>query len=154
MRMRSVLACLLIAASLSIATSAGADVAVGVVAGEPTGLSFKTWHEERTAVDAASGWSFGKGGRLYVHSDYLWHRMIEDRQIGGTVPFYFGIGGRLLVRDGEDTRIGVRVPVGLDYFFDEGRFNVFVELAPIVDLVPETELAFSGGVGLRFRFGS
>jgi hypothetical protein len=41
----------------------------------------------------------------------------------------------------------------LDYFFEEGRLNVFVELAPIVDLVPETELDFSGGVGLRYCFG-
>ncbi|MBN2565101.1 MAG: hypothetical protein JXB46_05270 [Candidatus Eisenbacteria bacterium] len=154
MSARPVVLCLTLAVLLLVASSACADVALGVMAGEPTGLSLKVWHEGQTAIDAASGWSFGKGGRLYVHSDYLWHRMIEDRRAGETVPFYFGIGGRLLVRDGEDARIGVRIPVGLDYFFDEGRFNVFVELAPIVDLVPETELAFSGGIGLRFRIGS
>jgi hypothetical protein len=106
------------------------------------------------AFDAAAGWSFGKDGRLYLHADYLLQRMIEDTKIGGTVPLYFGVGSRVLLRDGKESRLGVRIPVGLDYFFDDDRFNVFVELAPIIDLVPETEFELSGGVGLRFRFGS
>jgi hypothetical protein len=152
MRERTALTCLVLVALLCCSVSATADMGFGVVAGEPTGLSFKLWGAGASGLDAATGWSFGKNGRFYVHADYLWHRMIEDREIGGTVPLYFGVGGRVLLRDGEDTRIGVRIPVGLDYFFDDGRFNVFVELAPIVDLVPETELDFSGGVGLRYYF--
>jgi hypothetical protein len=147
------LVCLVVVAVLALAPSAGADVGVGVIAGEPTGLSFKLWGDGASGLDAASGWSFGDEGRLYLHADYLWQRMIEDREIGGTVPFYFGVGGRVLLREGRDSRLGIRIPLGLDYFFEEGRFNVFVELAPIIDLVPETEFDLSGGVGLRFLFG-
>jgi hypothetical protein len=143
-------AVVLIASFLSV--SALADVGAGVIVGEPTGLSLKVWSEGSSAVDAATGWSFGKGGRIYLHADYLWQRVIEDRNIGGSVPFYFGVGGRLLLREGRDSRLGVRIPIGLDYFLDQTRLNIFVELGPILDLVPETELAFSGGVGLRFMF--
>ena len=142
------------AVTVAVPSYSSADVAAGLIAGEPTGLSFKMWMEGGGALDAAAGWSFGEDGRFYLHADYLLQRMIEDTEIGGTVPLYFGVGGRVLLRDGQESRLGVRIPVGLDYFFDNDRFNVFVELAPIIDLVPETELELSGGIGLRFRFGS
>jgi hypothetical protein len=152
MRVQPMLTCLALLLVMAAAGGTRADMAAGVIIGEPTGLSFKAWNGDGPAVDAATGWSFGRGGRFYAHADYLWQRLIEDRKIGGTVPFYFGIGGRLLLRDGRDSRLGVRVPVGLDYFLDDGRLNIFVELAPILDLIPETELDLSGGIGLRFVF--
>jgi hypothetical protein len=42
--------------------------------------------------------------------------------------------------------------VGLDYVFGEQPFDVFVEFAPILDLVPETELDWSGAIGIRYYF--
>ncbi len=144
-----VLAALTVAAVAS--PSAGARVGVGVVAGEPTGLSFKWWQDGGTAIDMATGWSLSEND-LYVHADYLWHRLIEDKEIGGSVPLYYGIGARVLLRDDEDSKAGVRIPVGLDFTFDDGRFDVFVEIAPIFNLVPDTEFDLSGGVGARFWF--
>lgn len=130
---------------------AAAGIGVGVFAGEPSGFSFKWWGDGSTAVDAVTGWSLGDAD-FYAHCDYLWHRMIEDKEIGGSVPLYYGIGARLLLRDGDDSKIGVRIPVGLDFLFDNGRFDVFVEVAPIFNFVPETEFDLSGGVGARFYF--
>ncbi len=144
-----VLAALTVAAAAS--PSVGARVGVGVVAGEPTGLSFKWWQDGGTAIDMATGWSLSEND-LYVHADYLWHRLIEDKEIGGSVPLYYGIGARVLLRDDEDSKAGVRIPVGLDLTFDDGRFDVFVEIAPIFNLVPDTEFDLSGGVGARFWF--
>ncbi len=132
-------------------STAVAGVGVGVFAGEPSGFSFKWWGEGSTAVDAMTGWSLDDAD-FYVHCDYLWHRMIEDKEIGGSVPLYYGIGARLLLRDGDDSKIGLRIPIGLDFLFDNGRFDVFVELAPIFNFAPETEFDLSGGVGARFYF--
>lgn len=128
-----------------------AGMGVGIVAGEPSGFSFKWWGDGGTAVDAVTGWSLDEAD-FYVHCDYLWHRVIEDTEIGGSVPLYYGIGARLLLRDDDDSKIGVRIPIGLDYLFDGGRFDVFVEIAPIFNFVPETEFDLSGGVGARFYF--
>ena len=128
-----------------------ADIGVGIIAGEPSGLAFKWWAEDGTAVDAVTGWSLGDGD-FYVHGDYLWHRVIEDLEIGGSVPLYYGIGARLLLREDKDSKIGVRIPIGLDFLLDDGRFDIFVEIAPIFNVIPETDFSLSGGVGARFYF--
>jgi hypothetical protein len=128
-----------------------AGIGVGIIAGEPSGFSFKWWADDDTAVDAVTGWSLDNS-HFYVHCDYLWHRAIEDVDIGGTAPLYYGIGARLLLRDDGDSKVGVRVPIGLDYVFDNGRFDIFIEIAPIFNVMPDTDFDLSGGVGARFYF--
>ena len=134
-----------------IPSPALAGIGVGIIAGEPSGFAFKWWAEDGTAVDAVTGWSLGDGD-FYVHADYLWHRVIEDIEIGGDVPLYYGIGARLLLREDEDSKIGVRIPIGLDFLIDNGRFDIFVEIAPVFNVMPETDFDLSGGVGARFYF--
>lgn len=151
MRSASLVVLAVLTVTAAASPPAGARAGVGVVAGEPTGLSFKWWQDRGTALDMATGWSLSAND-LYVHADYLWHRLIEDEEIGGSVPLYYGIGARVLLRDDEDSKAGVRIPVGLDFTFDDGRFDVFVEIAPIFNLVPDTEFDLSGGVGARFWF--
>jgi hypothetical protein len=68
------------------------------------------------------------------------------------VPYYCGIGARILLRDGHDSRFGVRIPIGLDYVFEDARIDVFIEVAPIVNLIPDTEFNLTDGVGARFWF--
>ena len=137
---------------LVLATSALAgNVGLGVMAGEPTGLSLKVWSGSRTAFDAAAGWSVGHDDWIYVHGDYLWHRYELDVD-EGSLPFYFGIGARVLVHEDHDSRVGVRVPLGLDYLFANHRWDIFIEVAPIIDLTPDTEFDVGGGVGARYYF--
>lgn len=147
--------CLTILAAVVLAAlapaTARADIGVGIIAGEPSGFSFKWWAEDGTAVDAVTGWSLGDGD-FYVHADYLWHRTIEDVEIGGSAPVYYGIGARLLLRDDGDSKVGVRIPIGLDYVLDNGRFDIFIEIAPIFNVIPKTKFDLSGGVGARFYF--
>ena len=134
-----------------IPSPARADIGIGIMAGEPTGFSFKWWNEEGTAIDAATGWSLGDN-HFYAHCDYLWHRTIEDEKIGGSAPLYYGIGARMILRDDKDSKFGVRIPIGLDWLFDNGRFDVFVEIAPVFNVIPKTDFDLSGGVGARFYF--
>ncbi len=134
-----------------IPSPALAGVGIGIMAGEPTGFSFKWWRDGDTAIDAATGWSVGDND-FYVHCDYLWHRTIEDEQLGGSAPLYYGIGARIILREDRDSKFGVRIPIGLDYLFDNGRFDVFVEIAPIFNVMPKTAFGLSGGVGARFYF--
>ena len=128
-------------------------IGLGVMAGEPTGLSLKAWGDSHHALDAAAGWAFGHGGWVYLHGDFLWHRYEFDVEgVDASVPYYFGIGCRVLLRDERDSRLGVRLPLGLDYLFEDGRLDAFIEVAPVLDLIPETELRLTGGAGIRFYF--
>ncbi len=124
----------------------------GIILGEPTGFSLKGWLNETNAIDAGVAWSFGSPASFHVHADYLWHNydVIKSTEI---LPLYYGFGARLKAgENGEDTRFGIRAVIGLDYIFRNAPVDLFLEVAPIVDIAPKTELSGNGGIGARFWF--
>ena len=124
---------------------------LGIILGEPTGLSFKQWITGANAVDAGAAWSFDNPSAFHFHMDYLYHRGVDLSSDVGGFMFYFGIGGRFKAEE-DDSRLGVRVPLGLDYVFDDTPLDLFFEVAPIMDLAPETEFRVNGGFGIRYFF--
>ncbi|MEO0085899.1 MAG: hypothetical protein ABIK37_04645 [candidate division WOR-3 bacterium] len=133
---------------------AGQGTGLGVIAGEPTGVSAKLWLSDFMAVDAAAAWSVVRYAALHVHADVLYHNTELLKVPVGELPAYLGVGGRFKVAGGDHykARIGLRVPVGLEYLFDGVPLGVFMEVAPVFDLVPETQFDFNGGVGARWYF--
>ncbi len=125
-------------------------VGLGVVLGEPTGVSFKSWLTRSTAIDAAVAWAFGNNGHLHVHADYLYHNYSIFPVKEGKLPLYLGLGGR--VRFGDGTRFGLRGVIGIDYMFSGAPLDLFLEVAPIFDVAPSTTFSVHGGLGARFFF--
>lgn len=125
---------------------------IGMILGEPTGVSFKHWISRKSAIDAAFAWSFaGPGDELHIHADYLWHTPLKsaDPAVRRT-DFYIGIGGR--IRFESDSRFGARGVLGFDHFVKDAPLDIFVEFAPILDLAPATGMSANGGIGLRYFF--
>jgi hypothetical protein len=124
----------------------------GIVVGDPTGLSLKFRLDRENAIDAAIAWSLDEPNNLHLRADYIWHRygLIKVRK--GQLPLFFGVGGRIEFREHSDDRVGVRFPVGLDYYFANAPFDIFIELAPVLDLAPETDFDLEGAFGGRFWF--
>lgn len=126
---------------------------LGIVLGEPTGLSFKHWLSGNTAIDGAVAWSFDNSGDMHIHVDYLIHRfdwMKSDDPFASRVEVYYGFGGR--VKFETDSRIGARGVLGLVYFFNGEPLDAFLEVAPILDLAPATEFSINAGIGFRYFF--
>jgi hypothetical protein len=75
----------------------------------------------------------------------------------GLLPVYLGLGAALQLGtrddDDDDAFLGARIPVGIVYMFEKTPLSIFDEIAPIVELIPETKLRVSGGAGIRLRFG-
>lgn len=128
----------------------GGGWGLGIILGEPTGISFKTWTGRTTAIDAAAAWSFKDQGKLHVHFDFLTHNFRILRVDRGQLPIYYGIGGR--VKFEEDIRAGVRIPVGIAYIFEGQPLDLFFEFVPLLDLAPETQFNFNASVGVRYFF--
>ena len=129
------------------------DFGLGVIIGEPTGLSAKAWLSSKSAVDFAAAWSFEKHAKFHLHADYLMHSFRLIKVEKGELPLYFGVGGRLILREHDhDDLVGIRIPVGLEYFFDELPLDVFVEVVPVVNLAPDTDADMDGGIGIRYMF--
>lgn len=125
-------------------------VGLGVILGDPSGISFKGWTGSLSAVDIAIAWSFEHEDAFHVHVDYLLHNFrFFDINKGDLVLFY-GIGGR--VKAEKKSRVGVRIPVGLTYLFENDPLEIFFELGPILDLAPRTDFRMTGGIGIRYYF--
>jgi len=131
-------------------------VGIGIILGEPTGLSMKFWTTSNTAFDIAAAWSFINGSAVHIHADYLYHNFNLVKLDYDKLPFYIGVGGRIKLAehndDNQDFRLGIRIPVGLEYIPENIPFDFFMEIAPILDLVPETDFTFNGGIGFRYYF--
>jgi hypothetical protein len=150
--MRILFAFVLLAVLLTAASSAFAGgFGLGIILGEPTGISFKQWLTDRNAIDAAAAWSFGNVSAFHAHMDYLFHGPLGGDLDAAGMLYYVGIGGRFKATEG-DSRIGVRIPLGLDYEFHDAPVDLFFEVAPILDLAPETEFRMNGSLGLRYFF--
>ncbi len=132
----------------------GRGTGIGIMIGEPTGLSFKKFIGPRTAIDAGLAWSLAHDNNLHIHVDYLLHdfRLLkrEFQVTEGELPLYYGIGGRLRVNG--DSHFGIRFVIGTAYMFETAPIDVFLEVAPVMDLIPSTELTADVGVGFRYWF--
>jgi hypothetical protein len=128
----------------------------GVILGEPTGASLKYWLNDTMAIDGAIGASFNDDNDddsdFYLHSDILWHNFDLLKVPKGQLPVYFGVGALVRFRDDEDNQVGVRIPVGLSYMFDNLPIDIFAEIAPAIDVAPDVQGEITGGIGIRFWF--
>jgi len=124
---------------------------LGIIVGEPTGLSFKKWSGDTTAIGGAVAWSFGKKNVLHLHGDYLVHNFNLLKVEEDKLALYYGIGGRIkIIKD--ESRVGVRIPLGINYIFEKAPLDIFLEFVPLLDLVPSTNFELNGAIGIRYRF--
>ena len=125
---------------------------VGVIVGEPTGISIKKWIGETWAVDAAAAWSFSGNESFQFHADYLIHNFFLrlPKDFIGRLPVYYGVGCRIKLD--EDALVGIRIPFGISYLFAHAPVDLFVEVVPILDVTPDTDLDINAAIGVRFYF--
>jgi len=178
MMKRTLLALVLLAAAGTARAQAqsGRPFGLGLVLGEPTGLTSKLYLSSPVALQFGLGWmdTFDNYDGLYVNVDVLWHPAVITRQPAFTMPFYIGVGGRLLdhrwcyyydppryCNDYHDTHLGVRVPFGLLMDFNRIPMDLYFELAVVVDLIYFDEydpiddhrrVDLNGGIGARYYF--
>ena len=126
---------------------AGNKYELGVIAGEPTGISAKKELGGNKAVDAAAAWSLSGKKELTLHTDHLWFRNDVFTVKKGRLPLYYGLGARAKLES--ESRVGARFPVGLQYFFRAERFTFFFEIVPILDLIPDTDVNVNAAIGFR-----
>jgi hypothetical protein len=122
---------------------------IGVILGEPTGLSAKSWITSKTAVDVAVAWALHDPS-LHIHADFLVHQFNLVTVSEGQLPLYFGLGARVKLAD--ETMFGARIPIGMDYLFDSAPLDIFFEVVPILNLVPSTAFDLNAAIGIRYFF--
>ena len=146
----TVLIVITVLAGTAGAQSSDRKIGIGAMLGDPTGVSFSYWTGPTRSFAGASAWVFHGDASLHLHMDYLFHRFDIIEYTQGSLPLYYGIGGRLLF-DNQD-KVGIRFPLGIAYHFEHEPLEVFFEIVPILELMPATGLSGNGGVGIRYYF--
>lgn len=124
------------------APAASAQVGIGGLIGEPTGLTVKLGGGRGgVAVDV------GLTNDLFVQAHYL-IREQRLRGAGADVRFLFGPGGFIRNSD-PDAEIGLSALLGLSVYVAP-EFELFGQVTPGIVLTPDVESNVGAAVGLRF----
>jgi hypothetical protein len=122
------------------------NMELGIIMGDPTGLSGKYWTGSDTAFDFGLAWSLRGEGSMHIHSDYLLHKDWNPDEL--QLRLYYGVGARLLLT--ESPKMALRIPGGVQYLIQDTRFGLFFELAPLLNIIPDTSFEVNGGLGVRY----
>lgn len=139
------------------ATAQSKKFGLGVMLGEPTGISAKLWTSNNNALAFGLGWSAyhprfeDSGSRVHFHMDYLWHSFDAIRS-EEQFAFHYGIGARFKDYGADNGSFAVRGIGGLNWLPRDAPIDVFFELAPSLELTPSTGFAIDGALGARFYF--
>lgn len=133
-----------------------AESAVGIVIGDPTGVSARTKLDAAHSLEGALAYSFGHYDGLEIHGTYLWDRARSFATTEGPIELYYGLGARAIFinsgkHDGE-VAIGPRGPLGVLYNFHNPNIEVFAEVSATLNVVPSTDVDLDLGIGFRVRF--
>lgn len=129
---------------------------IGVMIGDPTGVSAKYDLPKDQAIDMGFAWSLGSSSGVEIHGDFL--QILPGHVSAGEtdLDLYYGIGARLILVNGGNDRgkiaIGPRAPLGLLHHLKDPLVEFFGEVALVLDIIPGTRADVDMGVGARFRF--
>jgi hypothetical protein len=127
---------------LAAVPAASAQVGIGGLIGDPTGLTVKLGGGRGgVAIDV------GLDGPLFVQAHYL-VREQRLRGAGADVRFLFGPGGFFQDTEPEAT-LGVSALLGLSWYVTPD-FELFGQVTPGISLTPDTEGDVGAAAGLRF----
>jgi hypothetical protein len=132
---------------------------VGIILGEPTGVSARLYLKSDQAIQAAAGFAF-VGGGLQVDADYVFHPWILQDRDKFVLPVYVGPGVRFVQyrpdRASSYFAFGGRAVIGMLFDFKEVPLDVFVEVAGVLEYRFEegkgTGASLNAGAGVRYYF--
>ena len=153
MKILSGLSAVFLGAAVWAAPAGDKAFGLGLIAGDPFGISAKVPAGSMNAIDMiVGGGHFYRNGGFFVDADYVWFNPKVIPPVSqGRFTLYYGPGVNISGAGG-GAGIGVRFVAGIEYLFAESPFDAFLELGPGIALVPEIWPDFSGGLGARFFF--
>lgn len=128
----------------------------------PVGLTGKGWITDRQAIAAMTSFfiggtqSLGRAGQSYwiLQGDYLFHNFNELQIEEGFLALYVGGGAQFTVFEDARNQFALRAPIGAEYMLGSAPVDIFVEVAPTLNVTDPASLRFDGAIGFRYFFSS
>jgi hypothetical protein len=95
---------------------------------------------------------YGYGWRIFhMHADYLFHNFDAIRATE-RFPLFYGPGLSVNYWNYDFLQLGVRGNFGIAWMPRRAPMDLFLEIAPTMELFPGPDFDVSGGLGARFYF--
>ncbi len=124
----------------------------GIVGIDYTGLTLKVGKGVKTSVDFQTAWDFSKAkDKMILCVDYTVNNNILHNS-NLNIPFYYGAG--LKFSTYKDNVLGIRAVLGFTQRLSSltNDLEIFLELAPVFNLVSKTDFNFDAGIGAKYYF--
>jgi hypothetical protein len=143
-------------------TSASGNFGLGVMLGDPSGITAKNWLSSARAFDIGLSYSFND--YFAILGDYLWHFPgTFTGRVGNQFLPYVGLGALVFFDTGngyfdrkhdrnEEAALGARIPLGVEFLPKSLPLGVFAEVVPGVGLIPSVFGFVQGELGGRYYF--
>lgn len=151
MKIKSILTVLLV---LIFASSyAASSFGGGIYAGNPTGLKFKANLNSNNSLSSLIAWDI-PGNMVYASLDYAYnfYYSIKDDEGKAVLPIFLYTGPGIRIKANNNTNVGIKFTGGAGLKFSDIPVEVFLEVSPILDIVPATALDLNAGIGFIFYF--
>ena len=157
MRIKYLLILLIVLFATNCLATGVKTVGIGVYAGDPDRITGKYMMTNSRAIAVGFGWKQTGDKETHIYGDSLLYKWNVIHVPEGKTALYFGGGVRYITYgddDGKkkDDEFGLRIPVGLEYFFWKSQFGAFGEFVPVLNFSTDTEFEFGGAIGIRFFF--
>jgi hypothetical protein len=150
----------------------GYTFGIGVVLGQPAGVSMEFLLGAGHAIQAVVGFDMRWRDGLIFSANWLWHPLVITSTSAFDLSFHFGAGlylGAWYDRrwghgcdwdptsgyhncHGDEVGVGAHFPIGLDMFFKAVPVEVYIEIAPGFWFAPFIDWEIFGGLGGRYYF--
>lgn len=141
----------------------GRNFGIGVIVGEPTGLTAKIWTQKDIALALSIGNSYL--GSLRIGMDYLWHFNAFNSSavnlyagpgvavgIGESSGWWYKDKDQKWYKGSDEIGLGVRGVLGINIVPRDSPIEIFGEAGLMVGVLPGTYANFEGALGIRFYF--
>lgn len=149
---------LLTLATLVIATSSlkaqNEGIAVGAQLFSPTGITAKATISETAAITGVLGFNFNEFNNIInLQANLILNGNSDSFNVeSGVLRPYYGVGVNFLFSENSDTGIGFRIPLGMEYSLQDQPVELYMDIAPTVNVETSSAFFLSSSMGLRYFF--
>ena len=144
------LAVLLVLACAVPAHASKGQFGLGLIVGQPTGVTGALEISDHTAVDGAVGLGFFNDRNFYAHLEFDYYFPTLAHGDALDLSLYIGVGGFFVAH--KDAELGARAPVGLSFDFNSAPIQIFLEAAFLLGVAPDGYFEVRGAAGFRYYF--
>lgn len=154
MKFKTILTFITLALVTSSANAQNEGFALGAQLFSPTGISAKAVISESAAITGVFGFNINEfNNSVSIQTNLILNGDKDTFNVeSGLLRSYYGIGVTFMFSENSDTGIGFRIPLGVEYGLQDQPLEIYMDIAPTINIEPSSAFFLSSSMGVRYFF--